>query len=286
MTMAIDQEDKKGPGILYVVATPIGNLGDLSHRAEQTFRDVDFIAAEDTRVTMKLLNHLGIKKPMVSCYRHNEDQRTAEIAARIEAGENCALCSDAGTPAVSDPGEELVRYATDLGIRVVPIPGPVAAIAALCASGLETGRFCFEGFIPMNKKTRRERLIEIKDEQRTLVFYEAPHKLKNTLADLLEYFGDRELTIARELTKIYEEIRKTTLSEALAFYRKNEPKGEFVLVVTGKEPVKEEEYTLEDAVELAKNFLEEGKAVSAAARDAAAKTGFPKSEIYKAVIRG
>lgn len=272
-------------GTLFVVATPIGNLGDLTHRAAATLEAVDFIAAEDTRVTIKLLNHLGIKKPMVSCYRHNEDWRTGEIVARIEAGESCALCCDAGTPAVSDPGEELVAAAKDAGITVVPIPGPSAAIAALSASGLYTGRFCFEGFIPVNKKTRRERFLEIKDERRTLIVYEAPHKLKNTLVDMLEYFGDREITVARELTKIHEEIVRTTLSEAASHYKKNEPKGEFVLIVAGKEPEELVGYTMDDAVALANAFIKEGKSLSAAAKEAATETGFPRSDIYKAVLR-
>lgn len=276
---------ERGGGTLYVVATPIGNLGDLTHRAAETFAAVDFIAAEDTRVTVKLLNHLGIKKPMVSCYRHNEDWRTGEIVSRIEAGENCALCCDAGTPAVSDPGEELVAAAKDAGIAVVPIPGASAAVTALSASGLYTGRFCFEGFLPVNKKTRRERFLEIKEERRTLIFYEAPHKLKNTLVDLLKYLGDRRITVARELTKIHEEILRTTLSEAVSYYMKNEPRGEYVLVVSGEEREKAAEYTHADAVAMAEQFIKEGKTLSAAAKDAAKETGFPRSEIYRFVLR-
>ncbi|MEG2633301.1 MAG: 16S rRNA (cytidine(1402)-2'-O)-methyltransferase, partial [Oscillospiraceae bacterium] len=193
-------------GKLYVVATPIGNLGDISARAAAVLESADFIAAEDTRVTAKLLNHLGIKKPLVSYYQHNMAERGEEIIERIINGESCAQCSDAGTPAISDPGEMLVRQAIDAGIDVEPIPGACAAITALCASGLATGRFCFEGFISVSKKSRREHLNEIKDEKRTMIFYEAPHKLRNTLRDLLETLGDREITLARELTKLHEDI--------------------------------------------------------------------------------
>jgi 16S rRNA (cytidine1402-2'-O)-methyltransferase len=185
---------------MYILATPIGNLGDLSPRAEQVLADVDFVAAEDTRVTAKLLNHLGLKKQMVSYYRHNEDDSGRRIVDRVIAGESCALCCDAGTPAISDPGEFLVREAIAAGIEVTPVPGPCAAIAALCASGLATGRFCFEGFLPMNKRNRRAHLEQIAGETRTLIFYEAPHKLRYTLADLFQVLGDREITLARELT--------------------------------------------------------------------------------------
>ncbi len=275
--------DNKGK--LYVVATPIGNLNDLSRRAEDTFRTVDFIAAEDTRVTSKLLNHLDIKKPLVSYYQHNMYERGEMVLDRVLAGESCALCSDAGTPAVSDPGELLVKQAIDLGIEVIPIPGACAAITALCSSGLVTGRFVFEGFIPVNKKSRRERLLEIKDERRTLIFYEAPHKLKNTLADLLEAFGDREITLARELTKIHEEIVKTTLSQANSIYCEREPKGEYVLVVAGCEaPQSPEKSSDDEAFKLVDSLIKSGLSLSEACKQAAAQTGRKKSELYKLTI--
>jgi len=279
-------ESPRGAGTLYIVATPIGNLGDLSPRAAEVLSRVDFIAAEDTRVTLKLLNHIGVKKPIISCHRHNEAQRIDMIMERIRDGQNCALCSDAGTPTLSDPGEEIVRSAHESGITVIPIPGPAAAVAALSASGLFSGRFCFEGFLPTNRKTRQARLLAIMDEQRTLLFYEAPHKLKNTLRDLLNHLGDRETVVARELTKIHEEIIKTTLSAALLGCEQTEPRGEYVLVVAGKPSEQENEYTMEDAVAMAKALTEDGLSPSAAARAAAKETGFPRSELYRAVIHG
>ena len=219
---------------LYVVGTPIGNLGDFSPRAAEVLSEVDFIAAEDTRVTLKLLNHLGIKKPMVSYFEHNKAQRTSEICRRILSGESCAVVSDAGMPCISDPGEDLVRECGNLGIRTVVVPGPSALISALCVSGLATGRFTFEGFVSVNKKSRKEHLESLINEKRTMIFYEAPHKLLNTLQDFCTYFGtDRKLTIARELTKLHEEIRLTTTGEALAYYQENPPKGEFCLVLQG-----------------------------------------------------
>ena len=274
-------EEKTGCGTLYVVATPIGNLGDLTPRAAETFAAADFVAAEDTRVTLRLLNHLGLKKPMVSYYEHNLRQRGEQILRRIEAGENCALCSDAGMPAVSDPGELLVTDALARGIRVVPVPAASAAVTALAVSGQSTGRFCFEGFLPMNRRQRRERLEETRTERRTLVFYEAPHKLTSTLADLLESFGDRSVTICRELTKLHEEIWKTTLSAALAHYTENTPKGEFVLVIAGAPQPVEHSWTLEEAVCLARQLAQEGAPAAAACREAAARSGFAKSEIYR-----
>ena len=277
-------EQRTGCGTLYVVATPIGNLGDLTPRAAETFAKVDFIAAEDTRVTLRLLNHLGLKKPMISYYEHNLRQRGQIILDRILAGESCALCSDAGMPAVSDPGELLVTDALAQGIPVVPVPAASAAVTALAVSGQPTGRFCFEGFLPMNRRQRRERLEETRTEQRTLIFYEAPHKLTSTLADLLDSFGDRSVTLCRELTKLHEQILKTTLSEALAFYTENTPKGEFVLVVAGADkPQPEEDWTLERAVCLARQRTQEGVSASAACREAAAASGFAKSAIYRAL---
>jgi len=272
-------------GTLYIVATPIGNLSDMTPRAADTFAKADFIAAEDTRVTLKLLNHLGLKKPMVSYYEHNLKERGEMILRRVEAGESCAMCSDAGMPAVSDPGEMLVRDALARGITVVPVPAASAAVTALAVSGQPTGRWCFEGFLPMNKRQRRERLEETRTEQRTMIFYEAPHKLPSTLTDMLAAYGDRSVTICRELTKLHEQIWKTTLGEAQAFYQENAPRGEFVLVLAGAEPEEPEEQTLDDAIDLAEALAAGGIAVSAACKEAAAKTGFPKSEIYRALTQ-
>lgn len=270
-------------GILYIVATPIGNLSDLTPRAGETFAAVDFIAAEDTRVTVKLLNHLGLKKPMVSYYEHNLKERGDQILARIEAGESCAMCSDAGMPAVSDPGELLVTDALARGIRVVPVPAASAAVTALAVSGQPTGRWCFEGFLPMNKRQRKERLAETATEQRTLIFYEAPHKLPGTLADMAAAFGpERSVTLCRELTKLHEEITKTTLGEALRYYTENAPRGEFVLVVAGAEkPAPPADWTVEDALALAKRLVNEGLPATAACKQAAAESGLPKRELYR-----
>lgn len=272
-------------GILYVVATPIGNLNDLTPRIRQAFEEADFIAAEDTRVTVKLLNHFDIRKPMVSYYAHNLRDKGDEIIDRIIAGETCAVCSDAGTPCVSDPGEILVKQAHRRGIKVVPIPGPSAVITALCVSGQDTGRFCFEGFLSVVKKQRARHLEEVRYEKRTMIFYEAPHKLLNTLKDFAEYFGrDRSLTVARELTKIHEEIKLTTVGEALDFYTENSPKGEFALVVAGYVPPAEEEATLETLTEKCIELMEtEGISISEAAKKVSQGTKFSKSEVYKAV---
>lgn len=275
------------PGALYIVATPIGNLEDLTPRAARTFAEVDFIAAEDTRVTVKLLNYLGLKKPLLSYHKYSDAARGSAILARVCAGESCALCSDAGMPAVSDPGEELVREAIAQGIRVVPVPAASAAVTALAVSGQFTGRWAFEGFLPTNRRQRAARLEEICADQRTLIFYEAPHKLVTTLGDLLEAFGDRSVSVCRELTKLHEEIRKTTLAAALADYREGgalaPPRGEFVLVVAGAQPPAPEAWTLDAAVALAAGYAAAGQAQSAACRAAAAESGFSKSEIYRAL---
>lgn len=278
-----DNKNEIKKGVLYVVGTPIGNLSDFSPRAVQTLAQVDFIAAEDTRVTMKLLNHFGIKKPLVSYFEHNKLQRGDMICQRILAGESCAQVSDAGMPAISDPGEMLVRQCAELGIPVYVVPGPTAMASALAVSGLPTGRFTFEGFLSMNKKSRKEHLDEVKNEKRTMVFYEAPHKLLNTLKDMLATFGDRKIALVRELTKIHEEVKRTTLSEAIEFYSENPPKGEFVLVIDGAKEVEEEKLTLEDAIEIAKQKIKDGMSASSAAKEAAAETGFRKNEIYKAI---
>lgn len=269
-------------GTLYIVATPIGNLQDLTPRAAATFGAVDFIAAEDTRVTLKLLNHLGIKKPMVSYYEHNLKERGAQILARIAAGESCALCSDAGMPAVSDPGEVIVTDALAMGIPVVPVPAASAAVTALAVSGQPTGRFTFEGFLPVNRRSRLERLDELKNERRTMIFYEAPHKLRTTLDDLCAAFGpERSITLCRELTKLHETITKTTIGQAVEWHAENAPRGEYVLVVAGAEPPAPEEVTLEQAADRALERCAAGEKLTAAARAVAAETGFSKSEIYK-----
>ncbi len=269
---------------LYVVGTPIGNLGDLSPRAAEALKNCDFIAAEDTRVTVKLLNHLGIKKEMISYYEHNKLDRGEQILARIAKGENCVLVSDAGMPAISDPGEELVDAAHNAGISVESVPGPSAVTTALALSGMPSGRFCFEGFLSVNKSVRKRHLEEIKNETRTMIFYEAPHKLLATLKDMLEYFGDRKIAVCRELTKLHETVMRTSLSDALSFFEENTPKGEFVLIVTGKEKEKEEKLTLEDAVKLALCLIEKGESVSSAAKQAAGASGIKKSEIYKTLV--
>ena len=270
-------------GKLYVVGTPIGNLSDFSPRAAQTLAEADFIAAEDTRVTVKLLNHLGIKKPMVSYFEHNKLERGGVITRRILAGETCALVSDAGMPAISDPGELLVAQCAELGIQTLVVPGPSAVISALAISGLPTGRFTFEGFLSVNKRARREHLQQVAGETRTMVFYEAPHKLSATLADMLAAWGDRRIALVRELTKIHEEVIRTTLSEAARRYSEESPKGEFVLVIEGAPVPVEEPLTLEEAIELARTFLEEGASVSESAKRAAKESGHSKAEIYKKI---
>lgn len=273
-------------GTLYLVATPIGNLGDLSLRAAETLEQVDFIAAEDTRVTVKLLNHLGLKKPMVSYYRHNTGTRGEELIARLLGGESCALVTDAGTPAISDPGEELVAQCAAQEIPVVPIPGPCAFVNALAVSGLPTGRFTFEGFLAMNKKNRRAHLESLRGEERTMIFYEAPHKLVATLRDLADTFGrEREISLCRELTKLHEEIRRTTLGEAADWYGEETPRGEFVLVVRGAQPEEEEECTLEDGLTLAERLREEeGLSLRDAVRQAAKELGLSRNELYRLAV--
>ena len=269
------------PGTLYLVPTPIGNLGDISARMADTLAQADFIAAEDTRVTLKLLNHLGLKKPMVSYYRHNTGEHGAAVLNRLLAGESCALVTDAGTPAISDPGEELVRQCAQQNIPVVSIPGPCALITALAASGLPTGRFTFEGFLAMNRKNRRAHLEELRGETRTMLFYEAPHKLCATLADLREVFGpDRRVALCRELTKLHEEVRRTTLGEAADWYAANPPKGEFVLVVEGGAPAAEETPTLEAGLARVAALRAEGCSLRDAARQTPAELGLPRKALY------
>ena len=272
-------------GMLYLVPTPIGNLGDISPRCAETLAQADFIAAEDTRVSRKLLNHLGLKKPMVSYYRHNTQAGGQAVLERLLAGESCALVTDAGTPAVSDPGEELVALCARAGVEVVALPGPCALITALAVSGLPTGRFTFEGFLAMNKKNRRAHLAALRDEARTMIFYEAPHKLRATLADLLEQFGpERRLTLCRELTKLHEEVRRTTLGAAAEFYETNPPRGEFVLVLEGAQPCRAVEVPMEQGVALVCALRASGLSLRDAVRQAAQQTGLPKNELYERAI--
>ncbi len=272
-------------GKLYVVGTPIGNLSDFSPRAVDTLEKVDFIAAEDTRVTVKLLNHFGINKPMLAYYEHNKKERGGDVIARLLSGEDCALVSDAGMPAISDPGEDLVRMAYENGIEVESVPGPSALITALAISGMKSGRFCFEGFLSVNKPSRKTHLAEVKKEKRTMIFYEAPHKLPATLKDMLEAFGDRKLAIVRELTKLHEEVVHTTLAEAVNLYdEEHKPRGEYVLIIEGYDDSKDSEYSFSDAVNLAKQYAKEGHSVSAAAKMAANDTGFKKGDIYKELL--
>ena len=268
-------------GILYVTGTPIGNLSDLSPRAAQVLGEVDFIAAEDTRVTLKLLNHLGIKKPMVSYYEHNKRERGEIICARIEQGESCAIVTDAGMPCISDPGEDLVKLCAERGVKTVVVPGPSAVVSALAVSGLSTGRFTFEGFLSVNKKSRAEHLQSLLHEKRTMIFYEAPHKLPATLRDFYETFGERRLSIVRELTKIHEEVIRTTTSHAAQSLADGSVKGEIVLVLEGAPEEEKEESTLETAVKMARRLIADGEKATEAAKQAAAATGFKKNEIYR-----
>lgn len=270
-------------GKLYVVGTPIGNLGDLSPRALNILETVDFIAAEDTRVTVKLLNHFGIKKPMVSYHEHNKESRQGSISDRIAAGETCAIVTDAGMPAISDPGEDLVRLCHERGLQVESVPGPSALITALAISGMPSGRFCFEGFLSVNKSSRKEHLEAVKNDQRTLIFYEAPHKLSATLKDMLTTFGDREIALVKELTKLHETVERTTLKAASERYETEPPKGEYVLIIKGKEQVdteEDEDLPLKTAIELMQN----GMSPSAAAKEAAVLTGGRKNDIYKSLL--
>ena len=273
-------------GTLYLVATPIGNLSDFSPRALSTLEAVDFIAAEDTRVSVKLLNHFGIKKPLLSYHQHNHITAGEVVLRRLLAGEDCALITDAGMPAVSDPGEDIVRTCAENGVEVIPIPGCCALICALAASGLPTGRFAFEGFLTTNRKNRREHLQALVAEQRTMIFYEAPHKLAATLQDLAVTFGeDRPLTLCRELTKLHEEVSRTTLGQAAAWYGENTPKGEFVLVVRGAEPLPEGETSLEDGLDLVDRLRGEGLSLRDAVKRAAKELGLSRNELYDAAVK-
>lgn len=272
-------------GTLYLVATPIGNLGDLSPRAVETLASVDFIAAEDTRVSLKLLNHFEIKKPLVSYHEHNHVTAGQAVLSRLLAGESCALVTDAGTPAISDPGEDLVRLCAENGVTAVSIPGCCAAVNALAVSGLPTGRFTFEGFLSVSKKSRREHLESLKNETRTMIFHEAPHKLRATLADLSEAFGpERRIALCRELTKLHEETRRCTLGEAAAYYEDNAPRGEYVLVVAGARPTASAAVTLEEGTAQVLALVESGTRLKDAAKEVAEHTGLSKNELYAAAL--
>ena len=272
-------------GMLYLVPTPIGNLGDISIRCRETLEQADFIAAEDTRVTLKLLNHLGIKKSLVSYYEHNKASKGNVILDRILAGETCALVSDAGSPAISDPGEDLVKQCAEAGLTVCAIPGPCAVITALSISGQSTGRFCFEGFLSTAKKSRREHLEALVGETRTMIFYEAPHKLLSTLEDMAEVFGsDRPISLCRELTKLHEEVVRTTLGEAIEKYTAQPPKGEFVLVVAGAVPVPKQAATAADATQRVRTLMAEGVSRKDAIKQTAKELDLPKNVVYDAAV--
>lgn len=276
--------------VLYLVATPIGNLGDLSPRAREILSTVDFIAAEDTRVTQKLLNACELpKKPLVSYYEHNRRARGEVVLAHLLAGESCALVTDAGTPAVSDPGEDLVALCAAHDIPVIPVPGCCAAVCALAASGLPTGRWCFEGFLSVNKKARREHLDALREEKRTMIFYEAPHKLCATLRDLQEVFGGgRRLSLSRELTKLHEETLRMTLADAAAYFDAHPPRGEFVLIVEGAPdaPVTEQEEAgrLAAAAEEVRRRMEGGQTQKDAVKAVSAACGVKRNALYRYVL--
>lgn len=272
-------------GTLFVVGTPIGNLGDLSPRALETLADCDFIAAEDTRVTLKLLNHFGVKKPLVSYYEHNRRERGSEILSRILAGENCAVVTDAGMPAISDPGEDLVRLCHAHGVPVSAVPGPCAFASALAISGMPAGRFTFEGFLSVSRRSRNAHLEAVKNETRTMIFYEAPHKLPATLRDMYAVFGDREIAIVREITKIYEEVIRTTFSEAIARCEVQPIKGEIVLIVAGAPEPEPEPVTPERACQEAAALVEDGMSPTDAAKQIAKTYGLKKGDIYKALTQ-
>ncbi len=273
-------------GTLYVVGTPIGNLGDFSPRAVEVLSNCDFIAAEDTRVTVKLLNHFGIKKPMMSYYEHNKTERGVKILEKLLNGENCALVSDAGMPIISDPGEDLTTLCYENNIPIKAVPGPCAFVTALSIAGMPAGRFTFEGFLTRAKPNRREHLLSLVDEKRTMVFYEAPHKLPSTLKDMSEYFGDREIAIVKEITKIYENVERTTLFQAAEKYKDANLKGEYVLIIAGKPEDEKEEITVEQAALKAKKLIESGKSLNEAAKETAKLTGLKKSDIYKYLQSG
>ncbi len=268
-------------GTFYVIGTPIGNLDDITIRQLDTLGAVDFICAEDTRVTLKLLNRFEIKKPLVSFHEHSSKADAQKIIDRLLAGESCGIVTDAGMPCISDPGEVLVKMCAESGIDIKVVPGPSAVVSAVAVSGLSTRRFTFEGFLPVPKKERTERLEKLRGETAVMVFYEAPHKLKTTLADLAEAFGgERRIALCRELTKIHEEVLRLTLAEAVEYYNNNEPRGEFVLVLEGAQEGTGEEITIEQAMAQVQKLIEMGEKPTDACKAVAKETGFRKSELY------
>ena len=272
-------------GTLFVVGTPIGNLGDMTYRAVETLEKVDFICAEDTRVSAKLLNYFEIKTPLVSYHEHNAAQVGSGICDRIAAGENAAIITDAGMPCISDPGELLVKMCAERGIKVEVVPGPSAVVSALAISGLGTKNFQFEGFLSVTKKQRNEHLAAVKNSTRTLIFYEAPHKLLNTLEDMLKFLGDRKISLCRELTKMHEEVIRTTLSQAVEMYREVKPKGEFVLVVEGaNESELSKAETIDDALAQVRALVDKGMRGADACKEIAKATGFSKGELYTKLL--
>ena len=273
-------------GMLYLIPTPIGNLGDISQRCRETLESADFIAAEDTRVTLKLMNHLGITKPLISYFEHNKASKGGVILERILAGEVCALVSDAGSPAISDPGEDLVKLCHEAGVTVCAIPGPCAVITALSISGQSTGRFCFEGFLSTAKKSRREHLDSLRKERRTMIFYEAPHKLLATLQDMADTFGaDRSISLCRELTKLHEEVVRTTLGQAIQKYTDTPPKGEFVLVLAGAPEEAEPAASPDDAAARVEALMAAGLSRKDAIRQTAQELKLPKNVVYDAALK-
>lgn len=288
LTNRDEMKNKIEKGTLYLVATPIGNLADLSERAIKVLSEVDFIAAEDTRNSLRLLTHFGISKPMVSYHEHNRRERGEEIVDRLASGEACALITDAGTPAISDPGEDLVALCARRGIPVTSIPGACAMITALTLSGLPTARFVFEGFLPVVKKERRERLEELRRETRTFILHEAPHKLRTTLADLANTLGaERRIALCRELTKLNEDVHRTTLAEAMTYYETKEPRGEYVLVIEGgtRDAIRTQEMSFSSPEEAVAYYLQTGMSRNDAIKAAAKALGLSRNEVYDRMIR-
>jgi 16S rRNA (cytidine1402-2'-O)-methyltransferase len=284
--MEQSEKNKVEKSTLYLVGTPIGNLADMTERAKKLLSEVDFIAAEDTRNSMKLLSCFGIHAELVSYHEHNRHESGARIVARLLGGESCAIITDAGMPAISDPGEDLVRLCAEAGVTVRVVPGPSASVSALALSGLPTAKFVFEGFLPAQKGDRRKRLDALKGEERTMIFYEAPHKLVNTLEDMAEHFGpDRSVSICRELTKLHEEVILTTLGDAIAKYAETSPKGEFVLVVAGAPEVVTEEASIEDAAARVSQLMEAGLSRKDAVKQTALELNLPKNAVYDAALK-
>jgi len=270
-------------GCLYVVGTPIGNLGDMSPRAIEALTKADFIAAEDTRVTLKLLNKFEIHTPLVSYHEHNFLTMGPKIVERLQSGENCALVTDAGMPAISDPGEDLVRLCREAGVEVMSVPGPSALITALAISGMSSRRFCFEGFLSAQKSERKAALADLAAEKRTMIFYESPHRLLATLTDMAAAFGDRPIAVVKELTKLHENVMRTTLNGAVEHFAENQPKGEFVLIIEGAGEEQQAELDFDQAVSLAKGYIADGMHPTAAAKRAAQLSGIKRADIYKAI---